>query len=340
MDQIIEFGVGEHIFEKATVQVDQSSLITSRLSKDRNPEFQEETIFLKKLVDGPANLYLYNSKGYKYFYSVGDAPVQQLIYKRYLTSGKIAYNFQFRQQLWTDLACEEMELDKFQKLDYNQGDLIRYFYLYNSCADSSFRPAQRERGTSEFNFNIKGGGDIATLSVERGMNAKGLEMSGIGYRAGLELEYILPFNKNKCGVHFEPNYKHFSSQAEVTESFRADLEVDYSSLELGVGAKHYMFLNSRSKLFLTASYLIDVPVNSRVIFLGSNRNQDPELTDLDSKANIVLGLGYKYGDKYIVEIKNGLPRNVYCFRVVPENYYLDWRTDYSYLTIMLGYSIF
>lgn len=204
LDQIQEFGVGEHIFEKATVQIDQSSEVTSKLSQNRNPEFATETVFLKKLVDGPANLYLYNSKGYRYFYKVGDAPIQQLVYKRYLTSGKIAQNFQYRQQLWTDLACEEMELEELQKLEYNQGDLTRYFYSYNTCVDSSFTPAKRERGKPEFNFNIKGGIDVATLQVERGMNAKGLEMNGIGIRTGLELEYILPFNKNKWGLHLEP----------------------------------------------------------------------------------------------------------------------------------------
>lgn len=340
ISQINEFGVGTHVFEKATVQVDQSSEVTSKLSQDRNPEFAEETILLKKLVDGPASLYVYNRKGYKYFYKVGDAPISQLIYKRYLTSGKIAHNYDFRQQLWTDLACEDMDLNKLQKLNYNSGDLTPYFYAYNSCQDSSFKPAIRERGTPEVNLNIKGGIDVATLSVDRGLNAKGLEMNGIGYRLGLELEYILPFNKNKWGVHLEPNYRSFRSQVQVTEAFTADLDVNYTSIEIGVGGKYYMFLNSKSKLFITASYLTDFPVNSRILFENTRRNIDPELTTIHSKANIVLGAGYKYGKKYILELKYGLPRQVYGTNYVAENFLLDWKSDYSYLSLMVGYTLF
>lgn len=341
ISEIKGFAVGEHLFERATVEVDQSSERTAKLSQRRNPEFVEKTVFLRKLVEGPATLYEYKNKNYGYFYKVGDAPVRQLIYKKYLRSGKIAENSRFRQQLWKDLVCEEMHLNRVEKLNYNSGDLIRYFNLYNTCADSSFQPAQREKGKPEFNFNLKGGIDVASLSVERGLNAKGTEINGIGYRAGFEFEYILPFNKNKWGIHLEPNYRYFASQAEVARNYTsANLDVTYSSLEIGVGAKHYMFLNSRSKFFITASYVADIKINSRIIFLDTGLNMDPELTSFDFRGNLVLGLGYNFEKKYIIELKYGFPRELNGYRLIPESYLLDWRSNYSYLSVMVGYSLF
>ncbi|QED38888.1 autotransporter outer membrane beta-barrel domain-containing protein [Antarcticibacterium arcticum] len=339
VNEIKEFKVGNFHYVGVKVNVDQSSHITKDLSFDRNPEFKEETLFLRKLVEGPANLFVIDGSNIRYFYSTREKPIEQLISKRYNVNGRIARNNQFRQQLLSGLQCEGMNLSDVQHLDYRRESLINYFVQYNTCVDNSyvFESIKRE---GEFNFYFKGGVQFANLTVERGLNAKGVEMSGLGYRASVELEYVFPFNRNKWAAYFEPAYRTFSGEKKLTEVFNADLSAQYSSVELGLGVRHYFFLNEDSKLFLNLAYVYDVPVGSEVLFANTNRNMDPVLTDFNSSPSINVGVGLNFKNKYLVEARYGINQEFNGFLEVPENYYLDWRTKYSAVTLMVGYRFF
>lgn len=92
---ISEFGIGRAVkFRRYTVEIDRSSSVLSNLSTSRNPEFREEELMLKVLVDdGAANLYEYESRGLKrYFYQIEGGDVQQLVYKPYeITDRRVNY---------------------------------------------------------------------------------------------------------------------------------------------------------------------------------------------------------------------------------------------------------
>lgn len=341
VEQIKEFKVANNVYERATLLVDQSSNITTRLSRMKDPDFLEETLLLRKIIGGKASLYEDPSRGYKYFYKVDDAPIQQLIYKRYITGGKIAHNFKFRQQLWIDLVCVEMDINTLQIVDYTRSDLMQYFISYNKCAEDNYELYLRENREAKINVNLKAGMDFGKVSVYRGLNAGGYEVNGAGGRVGLEIEYVLNINKNKWAVYAQPMYQYFLAERQVTNfNYDADLRVNYSFLELELGAKHYLFLNENSKISLTAGFLLEYSLGANVKFENTTRNMDPIITKFESPGGIVLGIGYNYARKYMVEFRYALPRDIEGSKFVQANYNLEWRSKFTYASIVLGYNLF
>ena len=74
--RVKEFGIYNKLkYVRFTVEIDRSSDNITTLSKERRPIFNKETLFLKMLIEGKANLYSYtdNKGGLKrFFYNVND----------------------------------------------------------------------------------------------------------------------------------------------------------------------------------------------------------------------------------------------------------------------------
>ena len=94
-------------YVRATVKIDRSSSNTNDMNSNSQPIFKEETLFLKVIMEGEANLYAYRySTLRRFFYKTKNTNIEQLVYKQYLMNNdKIAENPQFRHQLMTQLAC-------------------------------------------------------------------------------------------------------------------------------------------------------------------------------------------------------------------------------------------
>jgi hypothetical protein len=100
--QVKEFGFeNDAKFERQTVNVDRSSENMKSLSYVKNPEFKEETIFMKVLVEGKATLYQYDDNDLKRFFFKTDAiAVNQLVYKSYqISDAAIGQNNHYKQQI-------------------------------------------------------------------------------------------------------------------------------------------------------------------------------------------------------------------------------------------------
>jgi hypothetical protein len=110
------------------------------LSHERNPIFKEEVLFLRVLIEGKANLYLYESNNLtRFFYSLEESEIEQLVFKRYRSQGnKIGNNHLFRQQLWSHLQCPSFRMNKVEKTNYTRRDLVKYFVDFNECHDQLF----------------------------------------------------------------------------------------------------------------------------------------------------------------------------------------------------------
>jgi len=80
-----EFGIYDKSkYTRYQVDIDRSSTALSNLSTDRRPEFKEERLFLKVLVEGDATLFLYEDGSLRrFFYSFENSEVEQLVYKNY-----------------------------------------------------------------------------------------------------------------------------------------------------------------------------------------------------------------------------------------------------------------
>jgi len=332
IESVKEFGVdGFSKYIRSEVKIDRSSDKINHLSHERNPIFKEEELFLRVLVEGKANLYFYEHENLsRFFFSIEDTEIEQLVFKRYRSQGnKIGNNQLFRQQLWSHLQCPEFTMDKVEKTNYTRRDLVKYFVDFNECHDQLFVNYTEQGAKTIFNLSIRPGLNYSSLiignpgapfpSVRRVIDFG----NKMGYRLGIEAELILPFHRNKWGITMEPTFHHFNSEKETPID---KVKVNYTSIEIPIGVRHYFFLNENSKIFINGSFLIDIRFNSVVDF-------DPELElPLRPPINFGFGLGYKYFDRYGLEFRYHTKREVMSDHIT-------WVSEYRTYSIIFGYTI-
>ena len=296
-----------------------------KLSYDRNPIFKEEELFLKVLVEGKANLYLYEDRVLKrYFYNKENSVIEQLVFKSYKTSdNKIGENNRFKNQLWNNLKCPNFKINKVENLDYRKKDLIDFFVEYNECNNEKNINYEEKQKKDLFNLSIRPGFNSSSLSIHRGSIVNTDFGNKLGFRFGVEAEFIMPFNKNKWSLTIEPTYQYFKSEKELTDS---SVKADYKSIEIPIGIRHYFFLNEHSKIFINGLLILDFSSNSNIYFPKSRTRLDIKTGD-----NLALGIGYKHNNKYSLELRYQTSREILLS-------YPHWESDYKTLSIILGYS--
>ncbi|WP_435623263.1 tRNA modification GTPase [Flagellimonas sp.] len=328
-------------YERHLVDIDRSSEQISKLSYDQNPKFSNEELFLKVLGEGKANLYEYvDGNLTKYFYNTDDSEVEQLIFKSYRTTdNRIGKNNRFRQQLLQNLACSTIKTNDVLNLDYTKRSLTNFFIKYNSCEGANFFSYQENGKRDFFNLSLRPRLNLSSLSFEDSSgqltNFDFDDQSSFSF--GIEAEFILPFNKGKWALLVEPTYQSFKSQGTtelelnvLVETIQS--EIDYTSIELPIGVRHYFFLNNSSKIFINASLLFDFTSSSSIEFIRED-NSTFQSIDVTTSNNIALGLGYKLKDRYSLEIRYFTSRDV-----IGEQ--LQRQANLNTLSIILGYSVF
>lgn len=339
INNIKEFGIdNESRFIRKKVLIDISSDDLNAMSYDRKPEFKEETVFLKYIVDGKADLLYYEDKEIrKFFYNVDDADPVQLIYKPYyINNNQITYNEDYKTQLTQILKCG-VEQQKIKGARYERKNLAALFMNFNSCSkgDTAINYSKSTEKTDLFNLNIRPGINFSSFEVTN--SAYNLtESTKFGnktsFRIGIEAEFILPFNKNKWALFAEPTYQYYQDEKESIAfagqyfEMKSTRSVDYKSLEVPIGVRYYLFLNKKSKIFFNLAYLMDFEFKSTV-------KLDFLEVKTDSGSNIAFGMGYKYNDKFLIELRATTQRNLL------QNYIL-LDSKYQTVSLILGYTLF
>ena len=236
-------------YVRHNINIDRSSNVINEMGYDKNPIFKKEQLFLKVLIEGKANLYLYEDKGLvRYFFNKDLTEVKQLIFKNYLTDeGMVAKNNEFRRQLWNTLKCENISMDQLAKINYRQSELIKFFSKYNECINSEFVNYQKKQKRDLFNLNIRPHINSSTLTVQSPSSIltsiESENKFGLGF--GIEAEFILSFNKKKWAIVVEPTYQSYKYK-KTTNSINFEggvliTEVNYSSIEIPLGLRHFFF---------------------------------------------------------------------------------------------------
>lgn len=353
-----EFGIdGEYKYTRHKVNIDQST----KYLVNEIPNTKEGEYFLKVLVEGKASLYSYKGIGAKekYYYKLGHAFIEQLIYQT--PQKNIRESNRFKQQLWADLKCPKFSMDKIKNLDYKKNILVHFFMEYNECTGNEFVHFEEKQKKGLFKVGIRPGLNYSSLSIER--NNTVFHDFDFGtrqrLRLGIEAEFVLPFNKNKWATILEPTYQHFKTKQKLTNlSFVGnsvrdhDIEATYSSIEVTIGLRHYFYLSKNSKVFVNGLLIVDFGIDATIDFEDSNtlsiapipcpscQDEEPELglrplNDFENTPlNILLpsfGVGYTQNDKYSLELRY-LPS-----REIIKNWA---HSKYSTISVIVGFLIF
>ncbi|WP_034889336.1 hypothetical protein [Gillisia sp. Hel_I_29] len=340
IDNILEFGVANSRFLKAKVQVDLSRNLVRELTENRSPEFTTRVVLLSYLIDGQADLFLYRKNGVlRYFFREDNNIPEQLIYKRYLISGKIAINNYFQQQLFVMLNCSNRDVADYKKISYSKSDLENYFIDYNKCSDAAISNYGKYNSSGKLNIKALVGADFTNMDIENGLNATGISLANeISIRVGAEIEYVLPFNKNKWAVFAQPVYRSFKAEKHLTKSYESDFSINSRSVELAIGVRHYFFLSSTTKLFVNAVVSADLPVNTEVAFANTFMNEDPFLDEFKSGSSFGVGAGATLFNKLAVEFRYNSSRDLNGSRFVDGTYNLDFVSSYGTASLIFTYS--
>lgn len=310
------------------VSIDRSSETLKDLSTTKNPISKEEQLFLKVLIEGKANLYLYQDGNLKrFFYKTDTSSIKQLIFKSYrITYNRIGKNNRYKQQLWSTLKCENISTKEIENINYNKKELVNLFIKYNSCNNSTFTNFEKKQKKDLFNLTIRPGINNSSLSIENILsNSSDIDFGNeLSFRFGIEAEFVMPFNKNKWAILAEPTYQYFKSEKITNTQI---INVDYKSIELSLGLRHYFFLNNNSKIFINGLYIIDLNMNSKIDFENTTN-----LT-IKTDGNLAFGIGYNYNQKYSLEMRYGSGRAIL-------GGYIYWNSDYESLSIIFGYTLF
>ncbi len=341
-ETVLEFGVnGGKRYVTADVQMDRSSDQLSKMSAERSPIFEEEKLFLQVLIQGNGTLYQYVDGGLiRFFYSLAGSEITQLVYKKYLAKDhNVGVNNHFRQQLHNEFKCAGITTSDVDDLDYTPRAMKKFFIKYNECVKSDYTLHDAAKKRGKIHVSVRPGLTLASFSMNNSQtDAMDMDFgSKQTFRLGLEAEYILPFNKNKWGVVIEPTYRFFKmTKQRPSPDVSGGLlvaDVNYSSIEIPIGVRHYFFLTEGSKVFVNAFILVDVPVDDPSIEQtradGSLINRFP----LDPETNFAVGVGYKFKNRLGVELR------IHTEREIMSGYGF-WSTDYTTSSLIVGYTIF
>ena len=341
IESIKEFGIYNiSKYIKKQVSIDRSSENINKLSENKDPYLKKEQLFLKVLIEGKANLYEYKDKNLRrYFYNKESSNIEQLIFKSYKTfENEIRENNKFRQQLWNNLRCSNHNMTRVISLNYNKNDLANFFIEYNQCNNQEVINYTKKQKRDLFNLNLRPRFNNSTLAVKSPSSILSSIESEVklGFGFGLEAEFILPFYKNKWAIVVEPTYQSYKYK-KITNSINFEggvliTDVNYNSIEIPFGLRHYFFLNEKSKIFINASYVIDLPSKSSIDYKRSD-NVTVNSLKITSNSNLAFGIGYKIYDKYSLEMRYQNTRNILTREPA-------WYSEYNTLSLIIGYSFY
>jgi hypothetical protein len=299
IDEVKEFDVFNHSkYIRVNVKIDRSSSIIDKLSNLREPDFKEEKLFLKVLVEGKASLYEYIDNNLRrYFYKKENLKIEQLVFKSYITNdNKYLKNKRYQKQLLDNLKCNNFMIKDVSKLNYYKDDLVDFFVEFSKCNEASFIDYTKRKKRNLLNFSLRP--RIETSSLEFTSNSVTGDFDlgrGLIFGVGLEIEYIFPFNKTEWSVILEPTYKVYQTNTSIPGFEREfNKKINYKFLEFPLGFRRYFFLNKNSSIFINTLLVLKIELNSISEFNS---------TYFGSVMNFGFGFGYKFKNKYSIEVR-------------------------------------
>lgn len=327
LDSVIEFGIYNYAkFINIEVDYDHSSNITISLTNNMDPVWVKENLFLKVIVEGKVSLYSYNSPyGERYFYSVNNETIKQLIYKRYKDGPVISENNSYKDQLIEELNFKNCNAnERIKSLKYTLDDLKEYFKSLNSCLGSEYIENKTIEKRNSFNLKFAPGLNCSTLSFSNDDRiTEDFSKTKVNLRLGLEAEMVLPFNNGKLAIVIEPTWE----SCELNEEDGA-FKIKYSYIEFPIGMRYYFYLNPNSKLYLNGFYVSPYGINLHSVtewYRGRGYKLEPT-------GNWSFGGGITH-KRFSMEARYHFKREL--IKTFP---YGD--TNYSAFSLIFGYQLF
>ncbi|MFC6861631.1 hypothetical protein [Zunongwangia atlantica] len=338
-DSVKKLTVGKFQFVRAIVDFDTSSDDIKNISTNKNPNFKKTSILLRVILKGAGSLYSFERPDVtRYFYSIRSMDsIKQLIYKRYRSTGQLVKeNQHYKQQLYLDINCSNNDIHFYNYVDYKKKDLIDVFKRYNQCKNVNYELlSSKEKSNSFITIFPEIGISHGALRVNSGLNAGDTEINLTTPKIGVNFEYVFSGGYNKWSVLLKTSYESASISKEIFDNYSADLKIDYNALTFYPALNYYFYPTHKTKFFLNAGIEYNLHVNSKVMFLNTNRAIDPVLDNPQSSVGLGVGSGIQH--KGFMILLHYSSRKFKGRNFVMGNYDLDWGSSLSLFTFSLAY---
>ncbi|WP_121665929.1 hypothetical protein [Mesonia aquimarina] len=351
---IKEFGDNAKTFKFVrgeNVKLERKSNGINTLGLERRAVLKEETLFLRALVEGEIDLYRYVSGPVNYyFYKKNDRDIfVPLIYKKYITAKgsqkTVRENNRYKNQLASVFSCKELTEKDFTRLDYHKKDLVNLFTSYHQCINSAytiFKETSSNDEKAEFKLTPKIGANYYSLEYTDPslfVDPTSFDKE-INFTAGIELEYIFPFNRGKWSAFLESRYSNTSSEVSYENPNNAfngkyrKISVDYSFIQSSLGARHRIFLSDKAIIFVNAAFVFNSTIGDAKLEATQDNNVSNYLYgyDISSVGNFAFGAGLMLHD-FQVEIRYNTATDLL-------NDFGNTKLQLQGFTFLLGYTLF
>ena len=337
VDDVMEFGVENFKFVRATVNVDESSDDMRYLSTHREPDFVEHTAFLKVLVEGKASLYGYDDDlRRRYFYSSNGKEFEPLIYKKYYTDAThIMENKKFHQQLYVDVNCN-WSPEEIKQEFYNDRALAKYFVRYNECMGSESKVYRRKSEKGAFRLIPKAGVGVVSadlLFLNRRSSSFRTEIDKqLYFTGGIDMEFLLPIERDRFSILISPGYQQYSYE-EYTATDSLVFNSRYATL--GVGMRYSIYQNNVARWFGSFQYVQFISLNAEYSLYNDDylSNREMGQFEMSGGPGMNFTFGRTFSNRIMIQAKAE-------FRFETGDDYIISNPVYSSYFLELGYSIF
>lgn len=328
--EISEFSVNEsYKYKRFTVNIDRSTNSLDKLLTGRSPEWNQEVIFLQLLVEGEISLYQYQESNFtRYFFTTDNITTEQLVYKKFMRNSNVVENNMYRQQLYNLMNGDGSDEKKYEKINYVEDDLVELFSAYNSTKNGKVVNMSGKHNKGYVNIRITPGITFTSLNVANVPRKLDIDFNNkTGFRAGIEFEYVMPFNNNKWSIFVDPHYHSYTDEKNQGE---AVAKVDYKYVGIPIGLRHYMFLNQNAKIFVNAAYVLNISLGESNFEYYQYNIYNTNIQNISGSGGFTVGAGFGY-KRYSAEV-----------RYYQSNDFLEagaWETKYTSVGLILGYKI-
>ena len=318
LSRIKEFGIDNELkCIRAFIAIDISEN-TIPDKKNAILEWEEGHVFLKTLFEGElASLYTYYHEGTSlFYYSVGDNPIEPLVYKKYYIGNvpvglqEIIVDNTFQVQLKENLDCGNSNDAK--KVSYSEKDLAKYFANYHTCKNSEYvqlKSAPAKKG----HLLIKPGiiyskTQLSIREIEDSSPRIPFANEG-NVSFGLELEYIMPFQDYRWSVFTEANYLSYATDkkdlgSDANSSLYDSYIIDYKSIEIPIGFGINFYANKSNRFYLRAAFAPHFILGSSYITVDASGKEE-----FSTASRFMASAGYSYKNIGL-EFKYYTPQNL------------------------------
>ncbi|MBI9054043.1 MAG: hypothetical protein JEY96_09525 [Bacteroidales bacterium] len=321
-------------YVRAEVDIDRSSMDVNRLSKQRTPKWSKEVLNLQVVIEGDASLYLFkDGKMVKFFYSLNNTDIKQLVYKKYIKEDEIttAINKRYQNQLWTELRLDGSAMSSVSNISYKVTSLSNYFRKYNEQFGNNIKEYKNSiKGDgAKFNMKLQTGIYQSSLSMSNSLSGATMDFSSdLNLKLGVELEMILPFNKNKWSMYIDPTYVKYMSETFLKNNNLAPVKVkaQINSFKVSFGLRYYFYLNQNSRMHINVNIPYYISFDSKI----EHPSEDMDKFTTSSLTFVGVGIGYSYKD-FGIEFRRDPSRKL--------TEYVFWDEDFIEYSLTLSYQL-